>query len=621
MTNPLDLLLPTAQRPTTGRYGTPTRLLDNLEMTESGGNNPKAINSQSGATGSYQFLPSTVKMLQAKGIQFDPTDPSQSRDAADQYIQSLVSSNGGSYPKAMAAYGGFIKQDPIAYQKKVLNGVSLPAAPNPLDTMLPASPKTEPVATPASLIKSQSTTAPTDYTGMAGTFLKNIGKAVTLGTSDYVAAGVNAIINGGSYSEALQTIRDINKASDAAHPAAALAGSVTGDIIASTFTGGTTAEATAALGVSQGLGTVGKVALNIGGQAATGAATGAVTGATTPGSTAATILQAAGVGGVGGAAGGVLSEGISEATRRFVNNRVAAINAPIEEKVAQFNADIPRMNKERVAANAADVAKANETNANIVKQYYATAPESGPMPPQPTNWAQPIKRDMLENVPASEINYVTPESYRTSMQLANVEPASGWSKQPFSSPSQLETLAGGVVTDTKGLLNTKLPTTYGGLLPLAGAGALGTGAYELSGEDNPNDILPWSRTLLTGAGVLTGLKAPALVKVAGGALIRTNLMNPKLVENTAQGVVGGLGLEGANYATPSSIDTSAPPVKSLLGQTIDQDVADEQLRKSGAPNLLLNTAPTIAPQVPDVNPLDDLLSTPPSTTVGGGIRG
>jgi soluble lytic murein transglycosylase-like protein len=105
------------------KYGTPTKLLDNLMQTESSGN-PLAVNKGSGAMGAFQFMPSTVAALKKQGITFNPFDANQSRDAASQYIQQLVKQNGGDYAKAMAAYGGFKTQSPDQYVGKVLAGVS-----------------------------------------------------------------------------------------------------------------------------------------------------------------------------------------------------------------------------------------------------------------------------------------------------------------------------------------------------------------------------------------------------------------------------------------------------------------------------------------------------------------
>ena len=105
-------------------YGTPAKLLDNLQRTENNTGNPAAVNPTSGAMGNYQFLPSTVAMLKKQGVSFDPNDPAQSRAAADYYISQLTAQNGGDYSKAIAQYGGFKTKDPSGYLAKVLNGVS-----------------------------------------------------------------------------------------------------------------------------------------------------------------------------------------------------------------------------------------------------------------------------------------------------------------------------------------------------------------------------------------------------------------------------------------------------------------------------------------------------------------
>jgi hypothetical protein len=107
-----------------GSYGTPAKLLDNLEVTESGGN-PYAVNAQTKAVGAYQFLPETLADMHQRGIQFDPFDKKQARAAADYYISQLAQKNGGDYRKAMAAYGGFVNADPTQYVNKVMAGVDV----------------------------------------------------------------------------------------------------------------------------------------------------------------------------------------------------------------------------------------------------------------------------------------------------------------------------------------------------------------------------------------------------------------------------------------------------------------------------------------------------------------
>jgi len=94
-------------------------ILDRLEQVESGGK-ADAVNKESGAEGAYQFLPSTTKMLLAKGIKFDPKNKTEARSAARTYLQQLVDQNEGDVEKALAQYGGFIKKDPTNYVNMVL---------------------------------------------------------------------------------------------------------------------------------------------------------------------------------------------------------------------------------------------------------------------------------------------------------------------------------------------------------------------------------------------------------------------------------------------------------------------------------------------------------------------
>ena len=98
------------------------QILDNLEGVESS-HGANTYNPESGATGNFQFIPSTVEMLRKQGINFDPNDPKQARQAAKLYLEQLVNQNGGDVRKALAAYGGFVKTDPTEYVNKVLNGV------------------------------------------------------------------------------------------------------------------------------------------------------------------------------------------------------------------------------------------------------------------------------------------------------------------------------------------------------------------------------------------------------------------------------------------------------------------------------------------------------------------
>lgn len=107
----------------------PSKLVDNLIMTESSGN-PNAVNPSTKATGLGQFIPSTTKALNDAGYKFDPRNPEQSRAAINDYLVNIIKKNGGdpSNPADVAAglkaYGGFKTADPSQYIGKIMNGVS-----------------------------------------------------------------------------------------------------------------------------------------------------------------------------------------------------------------------------------------------------------------------------------------------------------------------------------------------------------------------------------------------------------------------------------------------------------------------------------------------------------------
>jgi len=112
-------------------YGTPSKILDNLAQIESSGN-PTAINPQTKALGTYQFLPETVANLHNQGVKFNPFDANESRAAADYYLSQLAQQNGGDYAKALAQYGGFKKKDPSSYVNRAMEGVkTTPSGINP----------------------------------------------------------------------------------------------------------------------------------------------------------------------------------------------------------------------------------------------------------------------------------------------------------------------------------------------------------------------------------------------------------------------------------------------------------------------------------------------------------
>ena len=95
-------------------------LLDRLKQVESGGNR-FALNKESKAMGAYQFMPEQVQTMHKQGIEFNPFNENESRQAAKSYLEKLVKEK-GSLEKALAAYGGFVTKDPSAYVNKVMQG-------------------------------------------------------------------------------------------------------------------------------------------------------------------------------------------------------------------------------------------------------------------------------------------------------------------------------------------------------------------------------------------------------------------------------------------------------------------------------------------------------------------
>jgi hypothetical protein len=102
-------------------------LLDSLKKVESD-KDPYALNKQSKAMGAYQFMPETVQMLHKQGMEFNPFNEKQAREAARTYLGQLVDRNGGDVDKALAQYGGFITKNPAEYVGKVKQGAVQPTA-------------------------------------------------------------------------------------------------------------------------------------------------------------------------------------------------------------------------------------------------------------------------------------------------------------------------------------------------------------------------------------------------------------------------------------------------------------------------------------------------------------
>jgi hypothetical protein len=134
----------TPPKPTGGSSVITDQLLDNLRRVESGGDR-FALNKQSKAMGAYQFLPEQVITMHKKGIEFNPLNEAESRQAAKTYLEQLVKEK-GSVEKALATYGGFITKDPTEYVNKVLKA---PAAKANATTTTTAAPAAQSTAAPA----------------------------------------------------------------------------------------------------------------------------------------------------------------------------------------------------------------------------------------------------------------------------------------------------------------------------------------------------------------------------------------------------------------------------------------------------------------------------------------
>jgi hypothetical protein len=120
------------------------QLLDNLRRVESGGDR-FALNKQSKAMGAYQFLPEQVITMHKKGIEFNPFNEAESRQAAKNYLEQLVKEK-GSVEKALATYGGFITKDPTEYVNKVLKAPASKAnAPASLSAPVQKTTQTAPI--------------------------------------------------------------------------------------------------------------------------------------------------------------------------------------------------------------------------------------------------------------------------------------------------------------------------------------------------------------------------------------------------------------------------------------------------------------------------------------------
>lgn len=501
----------------TGVYGTPKKLLDNLERTESSGN-ANAINKQSGAMGAYQFMPGTVKMLAKQGIVFDPMNKQESRDAADQYIQTLVKQNGGDYKKALAQYGGFKTQDPAPYVNKVIAGVPEVATKQQVQPQqelniddlakqlgvgaTPATPATnaaQPTPAPQK--------APTDSLGAVSTFLQNIGDAATFGTAKYAAALPVWAGQGGTYTDALKRVREINQTDREEHPLAAIGGQLTGGVANAVLTGG---------------GSIPR-------QLATAAGGGAAQAYTE--SKDATLGDAA--------TAGALSLGFASAGQAIASGLKWANGKWVRGAVEDANATIKKSNAATLGTNKKQVAEIERSNAQAQQEWLKNMPESGPVPPRP------VPQPLPSRTPTTPY---TAETYREAAQSGQI---------PTQSP----------VESFKDYVNKAKKS----IVPTVAGAAMGAGAGYLLGDKESEYATPTIASIA--GGVIGGAKAG----VVNRQLQQFMLTHPGAVEGAVNATARGVGQPTGSYATQPEEMGIAP--KSLLRQTID---AYDEKRANGA---------------------------------------
>ena len=95
-------------------YGLDRQKFMNLIQTESGWD-PTAENPKTHAYGFGQIMPKNMHMY---GM--DATDPQQNLEMSARYLSELLKKNSGDWNAALKEYGGFVTQDPTAYQNKIL---------------------------------------------------------------------------------------------------------------------------------------------------------------------------------------------------------------------------------------------------------------------------------------------------------------------------------------------------------------------------------------------------------------------------------------------------------------------------------------------------------------------
>ena len=624
MANPIDSIMEGYVPPKTGKFGTPAKLLDNLEITESGGKNAYAVNKDTGATGSYQFMPNTVKMLAAKGIKFDPTNHAESRDAADRYIQMLVKENGGDYKKAMASYGGFVKADPKDYVAKVTDGVTFDT-PKEASTGVgggrggqggpTAEQNTQRTPVTEAQKLSPSAQRVSDFGKnvaepiVAG--LVKTGRSVTDNLIDWPAKKLLQATSGMSEEEAKKYVADSYKQLEDAHPTASTVGDIAGKVAQSI---GLAKGASAAAGGITKLYDLGKgasLATDVATQGLAGGAGGvAREGLENKNATANTMANA----GITDAMFSMIPTAVIRSGQAAVDTYVAKnidkLRAATEDLAKTQNAKVAAINTDRAATRATVEAEtlaknraiADETrraNAEAERNWALKDAETGapkPTPQQPQFVKPRTTLDPMEVTPAEDWNSLKPDLFREHMAVMKRPPTS-LSDFGKGDPRNFIQDVWGVAKDEAGKFFTA-PTIGQSLMGAAGAAA--------SYASDPEDFSLGKAAKAMGYG-LAGFKAKTLGRLA----LEAPLKYPDAAAAAEQMArVGGqfVGEEASTHATGKT----TPPLEEPAPEPIDtrskiQKATDEFDAKEKARKVVSNPIDSIMGSTSSVNPIDEIM--------------
>lgn len=391
-----------------------------------------------------------------------------------------------------------------------------------------------------------------DFLGAAGTFLNNTGRAVTSGLTDYPAAvvemGVNKLTGHGgdknTFERNLADVRASNAADNKSHPIAALAGEVTGDLAQGVITGGGSLPS-----VGKAIPQVGKI-----GQIVIGAGSSGVQKWTeSPTTTLSDVGKSALIGGGIVTGAQTLNKGVQLGQKFILNRETKAINKAGKELKDTANAEIAATRAEQKAADEA-----------AQQKWLKDTPESGPALPQPQpTLDQPIP-GKFGSSPAPQVEKfvpVTPDQLSKDLQeTGKLEP---W-----------QALKDAGIKTGKEVLTA---------IPEAAAGYLG-GEWASQYLPEAYKVDPDTGGVIGAMSAVGGMKAKAAVQ----ALHHMALYHPSWLPSTINtfgqtiGHLAGGSPEATKPNATYSMPPAAPDERTLLRQTIDEDIAGEKIRKANS---------------------------------------